>query len=157
MEYYLLKWLHIISATLLFGTGFGSAFYKWESDRRGNIEAIYQTNKLVVKADWIFTTPTIILQPLSGVLLCYYLGYSLTQNWLISSYVLYALCGLCWLPVVYLQIKMTKLSKQALLEGASLPRAYWKMVRLWTALGMIAFSAMLGIYFLMVIKPSLSF
>ena len=27
MEYAIVKWLHVLSSTLLFGTGLGSAFY----------------------------------------------------------------------------------------------------------------------------------
>lgn len=79
MEYLILKWLHILSATLLFGTGIGSAFYKFMTDRAGSIQAIAQTNKLVVLADWLFTTPTIILQPITGVWLALIAGYTMTS------------------------------------------------------------------------------
>jgi len=106
MEYPLLKSAHILSLVLLFGTGLGSAFYKYYSDRSGNLAAIAVTNRLVVFADWLFTTPTVIIQPVTGFLLLQSLGMSWQEPWVIVSLILYAIAGGCWVPVVWLQIRM---------------------------------------------------
>lgn len=157
MEYLLLKWVHIVSATLLFGTGLGSAFYKWCADRSGNLQAIAHTNKIVVIADWVFTTPTVIIQPISGIWLAHIVGYPLTEPWLLLSYLLYIITGGCWLPVVWLQIRMRNISKQALQDNRSLNDTYLRLSRTWFCLGIPAFISMTTIFFLMVFKPSLDF
>ncbi len=153
MEYLMLKWLHILSATLLYGTGLGSAFYKLMADRSGNLPAIAHTNKIVVLADWLFTTPTVIIQPITGVLLAKAAGFPLSSNWLVLSIALYILAGLCWLPVVYLQIRMRNLSQAALGDGQNLDSRYERLARIWFWLGVPAFVALIFVYFLMVFKP----
>ena len=155
MEFLLLKWLHILSATLLFGTGMGSAFYKFMTDRSGNLAAIAQTNRLVVLADWLFTTPTVILQPITGVALALLAGYPLSSSWLLLSMLLYVIAGLCWLPVVVIQIRMRDLSQQALAEHGELDQRYARLQRIWFWLGVPAFAALLLVYWLMVSKPLL--
>lgn len=156
MDYETLKWLHILSSTLLFGTGLGSAFYKWCADRSGNLQAISHTNRIVVIADWIFTTPTVIIQPLTGLLLVNTMGISPTEPWLLVTYILYAIAGGCWLFVVWLQIRMRDLSLQAVQDNIQLDDRYQRKARLWFWLGMPAFASMVTIYFLMVFKPTIS-
>ena len=157
MSYELLKWVHIISATLLFGTGLGSAFYKWCADRSGDIYAITHTNRIVVIADWIFTTPTVFIQPISGFLLAYKIGVPLTEPWLLLSIVLFVIAGLCWLPVVWLQIRMRDISKIALAENKPLGDIYQRYLRIWLCLGFPAFISILVVVYLMIAKPTLSF
>src|SRR5687767_3123139 len=127
MEYLTLKWIHILSSTFLFGTGVGSAFFKFLADRNGNLQNIAQTNKNVVIADWLFTTPTAIIQPVTGIMLTQLLGFPLSSPWLVASITLYIVVGLCWLPVVYLQIRMSKLSAAAVLNNAQLGADYRRM------------------------------
>lgn len=154
MDYELAKWLHILSSTLLFGTGLGSAFYKWCADRSGNLQAIVHTNKIVVIADWAFTTPTVIIQPLTGVWLTYILGVPLNEPWLLVTFVLYIIAGGCWLPVVWLQIRMRDLARSSINNHTELTRLYWRYARMWFWLGVPAFTSMIIIYFLMVFKPA---
>lgn len=153
MDYLLLKTLHIISSTILFGTGIGSAFYKFMADRSGDIQHIARTNKLVVLADWLFTTPTIILQPLTGLAMVYMAGHSLTSNWLLISIILYIVAGICWLPVVVLQIRMRDMAIIAAGQNQPLPQDYAKYARIWFWLGIPAFIALVVVFFLMVYKP----
>ena len=155
MDYLTLKWLHILSSVLLVGTGFGSAFYLFWTNRSGSLPAIAVISRLVVRADWWFTAPTAILQPLSGIWLARRAGFPLESGWVLASLVLYAMAGACWLPVVWLQIRMAEMAASALARGEALPRRYWQYARLWTALGIPAFIAMLAIYWLMVEKPDL--
>jgi len=155
MEYELIKWIHILSATLLFGTGLGSAFYKWSADRSGNLQAIGHTSKTVVLADWLFTTPTVIIQPLTGIWLANIMGIPLTEPWLLLTFLLYAIAGACWLPVVWLQIKMRDHSLASLESETKLSATYQRYTRIWFWLGIPAFTAMVGVYILMVFKPAL--
>ena len=155
--YNLLKWSHIMSAFLLFGTGLGSAFYKWMSDRSNNIHAQAITARHVVLADWLFTTPTVIYQPLSGWLLLRELGIPLLEPWVLLSFALYLVAGLCWLPVVWMQIKMRNMAQQAQAKNQPLPAAYWRMARQWFWLGWPAFFALVVALWLMIAKPDFNF
>ncbi len=152
MTYTLLKTLHILSMVLLFGTGLGSAFYKWMADRSGNVAHIAVTSRHVVLADWLFTTPTVIFQPISGLWMVHLLGLSPATPWVAASLFLYFLAGACWLPVVWLQIRMQKIAARAFAKGAPLPETYWRMARCWFWLGVPAFISMVLIVALMVFK-----
>lgn len=155
MEYLLLKWIHILSSTFLFGTGVGSAFYKFLADREGNLNNIAQTNRHVVLADWLFTTPTAIIQPVTGIMLARVMGFPLDTPWLLASIVLYVLTLACWIPVVFMQMRMSRLSQEALATQQPLGAEYRRLVLQWVALGAVAFVAMVGVFYLMVFKPAL--
>lgn len=155
MDYLIVKWLHIVSAMLLFGTGLGTAFFKFTADLSGNLSAIAETNRRVVLADWLFTTPTILIQPLTGYLLARMAGWSLAETWLAWSLALYVIAGLCWLPVVRLQIRMRNDSVAALAASRALPTRYREDCRRWLLLGLPAFFAMLGVLYLMTAKTTL--
>ncbi len=152
--YFLLKWLHILSATVLFGTGFGIAFFKWITDRSGSVRAIRVINERVVLADCIFTTPAVVLQPITGFALIYVAGYPLFSGWIVGATLLYLLAGACWLPVLYLQIIMRDIAREADDHNRELPPRYWKLAERWFWLGIPAFSALLMVYWLMVTKPA---
>ncbi len=152
MTYITLKYLHILSMVLLFGTGLGSAFYKWMADRSKNLEHINVTNRNVVLADWVFTTPTVIFQPISGIWMANIIGLPLTTFWISASIGLYILAGVCWLPVVWLQIRMSKISQTAIDNQKPLPDDYWMYARIWFWLGVPAFISMILVVFLMVFK-----
>lgn len=152
--YLTLKWIHIISSMLLVGTGFGSAFYLYFIHRTRNVQAIAEVSRLVVRADFWFTTPAVLIQPISGIALASIAGYSLTQTWLVWTFILYGLAGLCWLPVVWLQIHMAKMAMQAQNQREAPQARYWQYARYWEWLGYPAFLAMLAVYVLMVFKPT---
>ncbi len=152
MTYTVLKTLHILSMVLLFGTGLGSAFYKWMADRSGNLAHIAVTNRHVVLADWIFTTPTIVFQPISGLWMVCLLDLPLTTPWIAASFFLFFVAGACWFPVVWLQIRMQQIAADAVAEGSALPAIYWRMARWWFWLGVPAFTAMIAVVALMVFK-----
>jgi len=152
--YLLLKWLHILSANILFGTGIGIAFFKWITDRSGDVRAIRIVTERTVMADWIFTTPAVILQPVTGLTLVYLAGYPLSSGWLSYAVLLYLFAGCCWLPVVALQIKMRNLARVADQGSTPIPQQYWRYARIWFWLGVPAFIALLVVYWLMVFKPA---
>jgi len=153
--YVALKFVHIVSSTLLFGTGLGTAFFMWMSHRSGNVVAIANAARVTVLADWLFTTPAVIAQPLSGIALMRLVGYPPSTAWLALSIVLYLLAGACWLPVVVLQLRVRDLSAAAVRAGTALPPAYHRCMRWWFALGWPAFLAVLGAFWLMIAKPNL--
>lgn len=152
--YLVIKWLHVLSATILFGTGIGIAFFKWITDRSGDVRAIRIVTERTVMADWVFTTPAVILQPLTGLALVYYAGFPLLSGWVLHAFLLYFFAGCCWLPVVALQIRMRDLARAADHANLPLPPQYWRYARLWFWLGVPAFSALLVVYWLMIAKPT---
>ncbi len=153
MSYLLLKWVHIMSATILFGTGIGSAFYMFMANRRGKVEEIFYATRMVVLADYLFTAPAVILQFITGVMLVHKLGYNFSDFWIAWGMGLYFFAGACWLPVVWMQIRMRNMAKKALVSGELLPESFWKMDRWWILLGSLAFPSLVGVFYLMVFKP----
>lgn len=148
-----LKWLHILSSVVMVGTGFGSAFYLFMANRSGNLQAQWVVSRLVVKADWWFTTPSVIIQPLSGLAMTHLAGWPLSATWLQWTYLLYALAALCWLPVLWLQLRMHDMLQHAVSSSTPLPATYWRYARMWEWLGYPTFTAMVVIYWMMVAKP----
>ena len=153
MAYLLLKWIHILSATILFGTGIGSAFYLFMANRRQDIAGIAFATRHVVIADWIFTTPAVVIQLVTGVALVHVTGFQFTDRWVMWGLILYGFAGVCWLPVVWMQIKMRNMARLAVENNTQLPSLYWKMNRWWVYLGCLAFSAIVVVFYLMVFKP----
>ena len=153
MDYLTIKAIHILSSVLMVGTGFGTAFYLFFVNRSRSVEAIAVVSRLVVKADWWFTTPAVIIQPISGAYMIHRAGFPLDSLWITVSLGLYAVAGVCWLPVVWYQIKMGRMAIAAHAQEKPLPDAYWVYARRWELLGYPAFSAMVVVYFLMVLKP----
>lgn len=153
--YVLLKTLHILSSTLLFGTGLGTAFFMWFTHRSGQVAAIATVARLTVRADWLFTTPAVIAQPVTGVLLMRELGFGFDTPWLQAAIAVYVLAGACWLPVVWLQWRARNLARDAQLRDEPLPASYYRIMRWWFALGWPAFLAVIAIFWLMVAKPTL--
>ncbi len=155
MSYLLLKYVHILSSTLLFGTGLGTAFHGYLAQRSNDVRTIAIVGRNVVLADWLFTTPAVIVQPASGVALARIAGYPLDAGWLVYAMALYVAVGACWLPVVWLQIRMHRIARNALKAGAPLPELYYRYARIWFWLGWPAFAGVLAIFYLMIFKPEL--
>lgn len=153
MDYLAVKLIHIVSSTVLFGTGLGSAFYMLMANRRKDISVIYITIRHVVIADWLFTTPAIIIQLISGIWLMHSSGYDLNDKWILYGIALFLFAGVCWLPVVWTQIKMREMAKEAMDKKIDLPDLYWKYNKLWIILGTLAFPAIMIVFYLMVFKP----
>src|SRR5690349_10751661 len=131
MLYLWLKIIHIISATFLFGTGLGSAFYLWRAHLSQDVAAIAFATRNVVIADWIFTTPAVIIQPLTGFAMAYINHFPLNSTWIALSLFLYLLTGVFWLPVVWLQIRLKEMAQQALEKHQPLSQSYYNYMRIW--------------------------
>ena len=155
LDYLLVKWLHILSATIIFGTGIGTAYFMLTANLARNVQYIHLISRYVVIADWIFTSPAIVFQFFSGLYLMHAAGYRLTDDWLVESLILYCIAGGCWLPVVGIQIKMRDMAETAVTKGQNLPNQYWKYNRWWLALGALAFPLVTIIFWLMVSKNGL--
>lgn len=151
-DYLLVKTLHIISATFLFGTGVGSAFYMLVTTLGRDPRVVAAVTRWVVIGDWLFTATTVVLQPLTGLWLAHRLGMPLHTPWLKWSLLLYALAVACWLPVVWLQMRLRDLAREAVATQQPLSPAYWRHFVAWVALGFPALFAFLAIFWLMVAK-----
>jgi uncharacterized membrane protein len=150
----IVKWIHILSSTLLFGTGIGSAFYLLAATVSGDTRVVAAVARFVVMADFLFTATTAVIQPLTGVWLVWRYGMPMDTAWVRLSLILYAMAIACWLPVVWLQMKLRNLAQEALRNDQPLPPTYWRAFRIWVALGVPAFVAFLAIFYLMVAKPT---
>lgn len=153
--YALLKVAHVVGAAVLLGTGAGIAFFMLMAHRTRDPALIAHTARIVVLADTLFTASAVILQPITGAGLAHLAGYPLFTGWIGLSLILYVFTGLCWLPVVWIQLRLRDLAIQAANTGAPLPERYFRLFRLWFVLGFPAFAAVLGIVWLMVTKPAL--
>jgi uncharacterized membrane protein len=157
MLYLVLKFLHIVGAAVLLGTGAGIAFFMLMAHLSGKPALIAGVARIVVTADFIFTATAVVLQPVTGVLLARNVGYSLTDGWIVLSIGLYVLTGAFWLPVVWMQMRMRDIAVAAVDSGAPLPRVYHRLFWSWFAFGFPAFGAVVAIFWLMIARPEIRF
>ncbi|MBS3651399.1 DUF2269 family protein [Pseudaminobacter sp. 19-2017] len=155
MLYFFLKYLHLIGASVLLGTGAGIAFFMLIAHLTGKAETIAAVARIVVIADFVFTATAVVAQPVTGVALAWSAGYSLWEGWIVLSIVLYLVTGAFWLPVVWMQMEMRNLAKAAAAMGVAPPARYHRLFWLWFAFGFPAFAAVLGIFWLMITRPVL--
>jgi uncharacterized membrane protein len=155
MWFLILKTVHVLSAIVLLGTGFGTAFHLWATHRRGDVRAIAAAARNTVLADWLFTAPSGVVQPVTGIALARAGGYDLDSSWLVAAYALYALAGLCWLVVVWLQLRVAAISAACAKGNSKLPPAYFSAMRTWFWLGWPGFLGLIVVAWLMVAKPAL--
>ncbi len=152
--YFIVKTLHILSATILFGTGICIAFFMLRSYFTNDLKEKLYASKNTVLADYIFTFPAVILQPLTGVWLVWISGFDWMSFWLVATYAIYLIAGLCWVPVVWIQIQLKNMVHVSLDKNIELPERYYRLFRLWFLLGWPAFIGLVIVFFLMVIKPT---
>ncbi|WP_425418658.1 DUF2269 family protein [Oricola indica] len=158
LEYALvLRWLHVIGACVLLGTGAGIAFFMVMAERTGKPALITHVAATVVIADTLFTATAVIVQPVTGYLLAREVGWPLTEGWVALSLTLYLVIGLFWLPVVWIQVQLRNIARQADAQGAALPERFHRLYRIWFACGFPAFAAVLAIVWLMLARPAIGF
>lgn len=149
----ILRWLHVIGACVLLGTGAGIAFFMLMAHRSGDARFIAQTAGTVVLADMLFTATAVIVQPITGALLAWRLGWSLTEGWVLTSLGLYIVAGVFWLPVVWIQVRIRRFAQASVDAGTALPVEYYRLFRIWLVCGFPAFAAVLAIIWLMIARP----
>ena len=155
LTYLLLKYVHVIGASVLLGTGAGIAFFMLLGHRSGDPRLVAGIAKIVVIADFLFTATAVAVQPASGVLLAWQMGFSIWEGWIALSIALYIFTGAFWLPVVWMQMRMRDLAREAAAGGQALPEEYHRLFRWWFAFGFPAFGAVLLIFWLMIAKPQI--
>ncbi len=153
MLYAWIKILHIVSAAVLFGTGLGTAFYMFYVNQQKNITLIAKATAAVVVADWFFTATSGVIQAITGFVLVYLKGYPLFSLWVLGSVVGYVIAGIFWLPVVWLQMRCRDLAFAASVNNTPLPAEYRRYFKIWWLLGIPAFIALIGVFYLMANKP----
>ena len=151
--YLTLKYLHVIGAAVLLGTGAGIAFFMLLAHRTGEPRTVSAVARIVVIADLLFTATAVVAQPITGILLAWTVGHSLREGWIVLSTLLYLVTGAFWLPVVWMQMRMRDLAAAAVRDGRPLPAKYQRLFRLWFAFGFPAFTAVLAIFWLMIARP----
>jgi uncharacterized membrane protein len=156
MLYFLLKYVHLIGAAVLLGTGAGIAFFMLMAHLTKNTTVVAGVARIVVVADFLFTATAVVLQPVTGILLAREAGHSLTDGWIVLSVALYLFVGAFWLPVVWMQMKMRDLAQAAATAGAPLPDRYHRLFWTWFAFGFPAFAAVLAIFWLMMTRPQIT-
>lgn len=152
-EYAIVKWIHIVSSTILFGTGLGTALHMWLTHHSGDVQAIATTARNVVRVDWMFTATSGIVQPITGIILMRLLGFDPAAPWLLASYALYVFAFCCWASVVWLQMRVRDIAQTAASQGTALPARYYQYMRWWFWLGWPAFFSLLAVFYLMTAKP----
>lgn len=153
----ILRWLHVIGAAVLLGTGAGIAFFMVMAHRTGDPHLIAHVGTAVIIADTVFTATAVIAQPITGYLLARETGWALTESWIVLSIALYILTGLFWLPVVWIQIRLRDLAAHAARTASELPPAYHRWFRIWFLCGFPAFFSVLAIFWLMLMRPYIPF
>lgn len=156
MLFFAVKYLHLIGAAVLLGTGAGIAFFQLMAHRTGDAATIAAVARIVVIADFLFTATAVVLQPVTGVGLALLDGYSLGEGWIVLSIALYVLTGAFWLPVVWMQLRMRDLATRAAAKAQPVPREYYRLFRTWFAFGFPAFGAVLAIFWLMMTRPAIA-
>ena len=151
--YVVLKFLHVVGAAVLLGTGAGIAFFMVIAHRTGNAKTVADVARIVVIADFLFTATAVVAQPVTGVLLAYTVGYSLSEGWIVLSIALYIITGVFWLPVLWMQMRMRDLAAEAAANDLPLPPDYRRLYNLWFAFGFPAFLSVVGIFWLMIARP----
>lgn len=151
--YTAVKTFHILSSTIVFGTGIGIAFFMFRSWFTDNIQEKLYASRNTVLADYLFTFPAVVVQPVSGIALIHMAGLDWTAYWLVATYVIYIIAGLCWLPVVWIQIQLKNMCIEASENGTELPERYNKLFKIWFLLGWPAFLGLVAVFYLMVAKP----
>jgi uncharacterized membrane protein len=154
VSYLVVKWLHIVSSTLLFGTGIGSAFFLLCATLQRDPRVVAAVARFVVIADWLFTATSIVVQPVTGFYLAYVARFPLWHGWVWWSTLLYLLSAVCWLPVIWVQMRLRDIAAEAARTGQPLPPIYARYFRIWFALGVPALLALMAVFYLMVAKPS---
>jgi uncharacterized membrane protein len=151
--YFIVKYLHVLGAIVILGTGTGIAFFMLMAHRSGDPAFIARTAATVVIADMLFTLTAVLLQPVTGGLLMALSATTLAERWLVMSLGLYAVAGLFWIPVVFMQIEMRNLARVALAQRQPLPPRYFALFRRWFRFGIPGFGSVMLILWLMVAKP----
>jgi uncharacterized membrane protein len=151
--YIIVKYLHVLGAIVILGTGTGIAFFMLMAHRSGDPAFIARTAATVVIADMLFTLTAVLLQPVTGGLLMALSATTLAERWLVMSLGLYAVAGLFWIPVIFMQIEMRNLARVALAQRQPLPPRYFALFRRWFGFGIPGFGSVMLILWLMVAKP----
>ena len=150
------KTAHILSAAILFGTGLGIAFFCWFGSRRAlrirDIAGLRLVLRLTVLADAWFTAPAVVFQALSGLVLMRLLGWPLVSPWSLAVWALFLLTGVCWLPVVVIQMRLSQEANRTTSVDA-LSGHFHRMFQNWFLLAWPAFTAVVLLFYLMVAKP----
>jgi uncharacterized membrane protein len=150
--YFIAKYLHVLGAIVILGTGTGIAFFMLMAHRSRDMAFIARTAETVVIADMLFTLTAVLLQPVSGGVLMWLSSTAWNDRWLLISLGLYAVAGMFWVPVIFMQIEMRDLARAAVESGEKLPPRYFTLFHRWFVFGIPGFGSVMAILWLMIVK-----
>ena len=150
----LLLTLHILSAVWLMGHLVSSAFWKARADRTGNPQTIATTAQALVRSDFTFTLPGIVVLLGTGIWMAGLTGWDRFQElWLGTSFVLVIVMVIIWLAVLLPQQRRMARFAAETLEGVDQGANYQRASKLWSMAGGIMTLIPVLVLFLMVFKP----
>src|ERR1700756_2388950 len=153
--YFVIKYLHVLGAIVILGTGSGIAFFMLMAHLSKNADFIARSGAVVVIADTIFTLSAVIAQPITGMELMIVQSIPVREHWILAALALYVLAGLFWIPVVFMQVEMRDLARAAADKREPLPPRYFALFRRWLVFGIPGFGSVMIILWLMIAKPEL--
>jgi uncharacterized membrane protein len=153
--YFVIKYLHLLGAIVILGTGSGIAFFMLMAHVSKDAAFIARTARVVVIADSFFTLSAVVAQPITGAELMYVQSIPIKEHWILAALALYVIAGLFWIPVVFIQVEMRDLARVAAEKGTPLPPRYFSLFRRWFIFGIPGFGSVLAILWLMIAKPDL--
>ena len=152
MLLFALKTIHILASTAFFGTGLGSVYYKMRADGSGDVAVIAWCQRAIVLADWLFTVPSAVVLPVTGLWMALGRDIPITTGWVLWGTIGYVIAGVTWLPAAVLQIRMRDLAEAALATGEPMSPDFDRYRKIWLALGVPSFLAAMTTFYVMVFR-----
>ncbi len=153
MGYDIVKWTHIVSATVFFATGVGTAVWMWLAHGNGDVRVIASVARIVVRIDLGFTATSGLVLPVTGAILVSMADVPAGAPWLIASYILYAIAFICWTMATRLRINVRDMAESSASQSQALPDRYYRYMRWWFQLSWPALVAFLVVIYLMLAQP----
>jgi uncharacterized membrane protein len=151
-----LKFVHMVTMAVMFGTWLGIALFMLFAHRSGNTSVVALTSVFVVRAEKWVMAGAVVLQPLIGFPLGLAVRSSLTAYWLELSVAIYAAVVLIWTLNLLIEMRIRRLSKDAAMAKAPLPPSYRRLFWVWSILTVVGLGGMIAIMALMVWQPEWS-
>jgi uncharacterized membrane protein len=156
--YLVLKLIHVLSSTLLLGTGLGVAVLLFASYKEGHVDFLRTTANHVMIADWLIVAPAVVVQLVTGIWLTSYLGIPFGSAWFVAVLGLFFFAGACWLPMAWIQFQLSHLAvrdHEERVDDAAHSRDRGLM-SIWACCAVLAFGALFALFWLMVFKHGMT-
>jgi len=151
-----LKFVHMVSMAVMFGTWLGIALFMVFAHRARNTSVVALTSVFVVRAElWVMAT-AVVLQPLVGIPLAFAIGSPIGAYWLEASVAIYGGVLLVWILNLLIEMRIRRLSKDAALAASPLPPSYRRLFWVWSLFTIAGLAGMIAIMAFMIWQPQWS-